>query len=153
MAHVVDLIPFCHRALKNSFGSVLLVSITFPDYSSWEIQHLVLTSDLKEVEGGSEWSGVFVKPRYAVQINKCVIIYPADHMCNMFHPKRRMEILKMIVLFSANLDVLCLFVQLSMGDKIFVPLMGDILVDSGNLAGKSDGSDIHCHSERIGSSS
>lgn len=54
------------------------------------------------------------------------------------HPKWRMEILKMIVLFSANLDVLCLFVQLSMGDKIFVPLMGDILVDSGNLAGKSD---------------
>lgn len=71
---------------------------------------------------------MFVKPRYAVQIKKCVIIYPADHMCNMFHPKRRMEILKMIVLFSANLDVLCLFVQLSMGDKIFVLLMGDFFV-------------------------
>lgn len=48
-------------------------------------------------------------------------------MCNMFHPKWRMEILKIIV-FSANLDVLCLFVQLSMGDKIFVPLMGDFFV-------------------------
>lgn len=151
MAHVVDLIPFCHRALKNSFGSVLLVSITFPDYSSWEIQHLVLTSDLKEVEGGSEWSGVFVKPRYAVQINKCVIIYPADHMCT---PNGEWRFLRL--LYSLQIWMFCVYLcNCPWGQNICTTYGGHLCGDSGNLAGKSDEieSDIHCHSERIGSSS